>query len=147
VRTGRIAELTQFFKIVGNAEKSVPSILDIVVTCLLKKILKLWFEPFPIFRPCREAEKKDRNFFRKTSIFLFIFDVKMGGSEDRETWGNRASFLLACIGAAVGLGNIWRLVFLHFLHFLQVKISSFFNEFFSLVSFLVVSLVRQFCNF
>ena len=26
----------------------------------------------------------------------------------RETWANRPSFILAAIGSAIGLGNIWR---------------------------------------
>ena len=29
-------------------------------------------------------------------------------AEHREQWGTRAGFLLAAIGSAIGLGNIWR---------------------------------------
>ncbi|KAG7174340.1 Sodium- and chloride-dependent GABA transporter ine-like [Homarus americanus] len=34
------------------------------------------------------------------------------GAEPRQTWGNKAQFILACIGSSVGLGNLWRFPYL-----------------------------------
>lgn len=37
-----------------------------------------------------------------------ILNRKLGIMEDKNEWGSNLSFILAMIGSAVGLGNIWR---------------------------------------
>lgn len=39
-------------------------------------------------------------------------ETPSGEVEKRDTWGNKAEFLLASIGLAVGLGNVWRFPYL-----------------------------------
>ena len=39
---------------------------------------------------------------------LFFSMVASSGSSSREGWSSRSAFILAAIGAAVGLGNVWR---------------------------------------
>ena len=38
--------------------------------------------------------------------------MKPKEQEDRGAWGNKIEYLLACIGLAVGLGNVWRFPYL-----------------------------------
>ena len=38
--------------------------------------------------------------------------MKPGGSGERERWGGRTGFILAAVGSAVGLGNMWRFSYL-----------------------------------
>ena len=33
---------------------------------------------------------------------------EVNGMEQRSQWGTRAGFIMAAVGSAVGLGNIWR---------------------------------------
>ena len=39
-------------------------------------------------------------------------DRMLDDEEKREAWGNKVEFLLASVGLAVGVGNVWRFPYL-----------------------------------
>lgn len=43
-------------------------------------------------------------------------DDSFSSDSDRGQWGNKAEFMLSCIGLSVGLGNVWRFPYLAYKH-------------------------------
>jgi len=49
-----------------------------------------------------------RTAIKKKAIHIFSADLEEEAVMQKEQWGSRVGFILAAVGSAIGLGNIWR---------------------------------------
>lgn len=56
------------------------------------------------------SDERDRAL--ETSDLKMIADRTAGAEAQRPTWSGRLEFILASVGYAVGLGNVWRFPYL-----------------------------------
>ncbi|XP_021371117.1 sodium- and chloride-dependent creatine transporter 1-like isoform X2 [Mizuhopecten yessoensis] len=56
--------------------------------------------------------EKEKDDVEVTVVERFVEETKDTDQIPRETWSNNMEFILACVGMAVGLGNLWRFPYL-----------------------------------